>query len=141
MSRYLDPEMGRERVEGASLLKDLPLFDETGVQHKRAGSLLPAPEIAHARKADRPTSKQAAASVKGISPLKQRILKMFRLAGWLTDEQLIDTYRKIYGEASLSSDQSIRSRRSDLVRDGLLKDSGAVKPSKRGNDSTVWRLK
>lgn len=114
-----------ERGHGqTAVARPLPLFDA----------------VAHARKDDPQTSKDAAARVKGISPLKQRILRVFRLAGWLTDEELIANYRKVYGEASLSSDQSIRSRRADLTKDGLIRDSGAVRPSKRGNDSTVWRL-
>lgn len=116
---WSDPE-SRERREPEA---ELPLF-----------------ELAHARNSDPETSHKAAASVKGISPLKQRILKVFRLAGWLTDEELIANYRKVYGEASLSSDQSIRSRRADLTKEGLIRDSGHLRKSRLGNDSTVWRL-
>jgi len=97
-------------------------------------------DTAHARKSDPQTSKDAAASVVNLGRLRNHILKLYRLAGWQTDEQLIVNYRKIYGAASLASDSGIRSRRSELVKMGLVEKAGIGKTAS-GRACQIWKLK
>lgn len=136
MSLYQDPESRSKRKPEPSA----PLFEQSFYKFEQQAISVAKEcfERAHARRNDPATSKAAAKSVTCISPLKHRILEIFT-GGWYTDEELIVHYRKLYPH--LSSDQNIRSRRADLTRDGLIEDSGQLRKSRLGHDSTVWRLK
>ncbi len=76
---------------------------------------------ARARSADPVTSKQAAASVRGMSASHKRILAMFERYGDMTDEtlaQLLDDAAG-YGLAPRMSPSGVRSRRSDLSKPNM----------------------
>ncbi len=38
-------------------------------------------------------------------------------------------------------DNSVRPRRVELVREGLVEDSGDVRPTRTGHDAIIWRLR
>lgn len=104
-----------------------------------------------ARKTDPPTSKAAGkkATKTGTSELHNRIMFLFRtkVVG-LTDDELIVLYGErtnpglayLKGEWPSKSPQRIRTARSDLVKVGLLVDSGQTRTSALGNKSVVWDL-
>lgn len=89
-----------------------------------------------ARFTDPPTSKKAAAGISGRT--ERRILELFndgtipRHYGANDDElaALLPLYHP----------PTCKSARSRLSRAGLLIDSGLVRPSNRGKDSTVWKV-
>lgn len=92
-----------------------------------------------ARPTDPSTSHEAAASVKNVTPLQAAIIGiLFRP---MTDEQLIEDYRKtqtmmprLFPEAS---DSGIRSRRAELVKQGLVCPVGYSK-TKSNRNTIVW---
>lgn len=97
-------------------------------------------EHAYARHTDPQTSHDAAATVKNITQTKQHILQILSL-GDRTDEELISKY-KIWGEANgwkPISESGIRSRRADLVKAGLVIDSGKTKTLPTGRQAIIWR--
>lgn len=89
-----------------------------------------------ARNTDPITSHEAAASVRHLSFQKEAILRAFRQHGPMTDVRLIER------TAFLSSDQSIRSRRAELVRAGKVRqqvqDGQPVYEVINGRRHTVW---
>jgi len=97
---------------------------------------------ARARLTDPWTSMDAAMRV-STQPLKSRILYLFEEHRYpLTDEQLIALYRKqaISYRWSNASDSGIRSRRSELVDDGELIDTGRVEKTVSGRSTILWGL-
>lgn len=88
----------------------------------------------HARITDPETSHEAAESVTNITPLKREILQ--RLMTPMTDAELIRTL-KIYSEL-IVTDSGVRSRRSELVQAGLVRDTGARQKLKTGRNAIVW---
>lgn len=96
---------------------------------------------ARARLTDPQTSHDAAKSVKDLTGVQMRILKLFELphAGY-TDEELVLAYQKSYGSFFPATDASIRSRRSELVHRQYLVDSGEKRLTKAGRGTTVWHL-
>jgi hypothetical protein len=98
-------------------------------------------DSARARWSDPQTSREAASRVTQdkLTQTQERILHLVRMHGPLTDEALIDLYRHIWPE-SKTSEQSIRSRRSELSRRGLLlivPDKQGV--TKLGGKCRIWR--
>jgi hypothetical protein len=88
----------------------------------------------HARTTDPETSHEAAQSVTNITPLKQEILQ--RLMTPMTDQLL---YELIDRTSDLVVTESgVRSRRSELVQAGLVKDTGAREKLKTGRNAIVW---
>ena len=97
---------------------------------------------ARARSTDPWTSMDAAMKV-ATQPLKSRILYLFEEhRSPLTDEQLIALYRKqaISYRWSPASDSGIRSRRSELVDEGELIDTGRTELTVSGRHTTLWGL-
>ena len=96
---------------------------------------------ARARLTDPQTSHDAANSVKDLTGVQERILKLFELphAGY-TDEELIRAYNSAYGYHFPATESSIRSRRSELVHRQYLADSGQRRLTKAGRGTTVWSL-
>lgn len=99
-----------------------------------------------ARKTDPSTSKAAGkkATKTGTSELHNRIMFLFRtkVVG-LTDDELIELYGiettgTLHCHWPKKSPQRIRTARSDLVKVGLLVDSGQTRTSALGNKSVVW---
>ena len=96
---------------------------------------------AHARNTDPQTSHNAAESVKDLTGVQSRILKLFELPNnGYTDEELIRAYQKSYGSFFPATESSIRSRRSELVHRQYLRDSGEKRLTKAGRGTTVWQL-
>lgn len=91
---------------------------------------------ARARGSDPATSHAAAASVTRLSETKRRILELVA-AEPSTDYEIRDRWSA--HDYPLISDSGLRTRRSELVDDGLLIDAGEVRTGPTGRAYTVWR--
>jgi hypothetical protein len=94
--------------------------------------------MANARKTDPQTSHDAARSVGDVTMTQEYVLKALQKPR--TDVQLVEAYRNTKA-APVASESGIRSRRAELVRLGLVHDTGNrfVLPS--GRRAIVWGLK
>ena len=94
--------------------------------------------MAKARKTDPATSHEAAESVKDVTLTQSFILRVLKKRP-RTDVELIEVFRD-YKTAPNASESGIRSRRAELVRQGLVKDTGIRKmlPSRRW--AIVWTV-
>jgi hypothetical protein len=84
----------------------------------------------------------AALSV-AVKPLRDRLMVLFEKSDTAyTDEQLIDMYREAMRlwRWPAATDSGIRSRRRELVDDGLLIDTGMVGKTLTGRASIKWGL-
>jgi len=92
------------------------------------------------RSSDPRTSHWAEGSVKNLTETKLIILTLLSEGG-MTDEQLIKAYRHAHdvGIAPKASDSGIRSRRAELVDDGVVWDSGRYNTTQSGRKSIIWR--
>lgn len=88
-----------------------------------------------ARITDPQTSHDAAESVDNLTETKQYILKA--LVRPRTDVSLVEAYRNLKF-APRASESGIRSRRAELVADGLVKDSGVRVKLASGRSAIVW---
>ena len=98
---------------------------------------------AHARNTDPETSREAAESITGMNARQCAVLAVFKHPEpslYASDERLIEAYRKAWGDNYHQSDSGIRSRRAELVRKGLIADSGQRVKTASGRNSIVWRL-
>jgi hypothetical protein len=93
----------------------------------------------NARKSDPTTSFEAAASVTNLNATKQAIIDELAELGPQIDEDLVDGILFERGE-SFASESGIRSRRAELVRAGLVVDSGERRKMASGRSSIVWKL-
>lgn len=91
--------------------------------------------IPMARLTDPSTSHEAAASVNDVRTSQRFIYGMIRALGGATDEELV---RRVKSAQVAMSESGIRTRRSELVRLGLIVDSGARKRTASGRRSIVW---
>jgi hypothetical protein len=91
-----------------------------------------------ARKTDPQTSHDAANSVKDVSKTKKAILVLLRKHQ--SDMQLVANYSKLarQNKAPRASESGIRSRRAELVRLGLVKDTGKRDRSAANRQMIVW---
>lgn len=91
---------------------------------------------AHARNSDPETSHEAAASISNLSFQHEAILRAFQFHGPMPDVRLIER------TAYLSTDQSVRSRRAELVRLGKVRqkmaDGKPVYENINGYRHSVW---
>ena len=88
-----------------------------------------------ARRSDPETSLAAARSVvPGIRQARAEVLALFRELGPMTDEEA----RQSYG--GNQTDSGLRTRRVELVRMGLIEDSGRRWPSRTGRQMIVWAV-
>src|SRR5215210_1988056 len=72
-----------------------------------------------------PTSRDAAESInlERISETQARVLQVFRFNGMeMSDERLVELYLDYWPNSA--TDQSVRSRRGELVRKGWIYDTG-----------------
>jgi hypothetical protein len=71
---------------------------------------------------------------------QRAILNTVKLAGarGLTDEELLDALHRTF-PARHDSPSSVRSRRAELTRRGLVVDSGKRRPTQYGQSAVVWR--
>jgi hypothetical protein len=88
-----------------------------------------------ARRTDPQTSHDAAKSVDRVTNTQLYILQALRRPR--TDVQLIEAYRAI-GKAPQASESGIRTRRSELVRKGLVVDAGIKQALPSGRMAIVW---
>ena len=96
----------------------------------------------HARRNDPQTSRDAAESVEHLTTRQRAVEGIFTIYVKLHDERLIELYREFRdGYKSLrQTDSGIRSRRAELVRAGVLADSGERANTKAGRKSVVWKI-
>ena len=90
---------------------------------------------------DPETSRQAASSIglKRISQTQQRVIQVFRFNGWeMSDERLVELYEGYW--PNIATDQSIRSRRGELVRKGKIFDTGKRGVTRFNRRCVIWRL-
>lgn len=92
--------------------------------------------MARARATDPQTSHEAAESVKEVTATQQYVLKALRRPR--NDTQLIEAYRA-FKTAPPASESGIRSRRAELVKRGLIEDSGNRVRLSSGRNSIVWK--
>lgn len=92
---------------------------------------------AHARATDPETSHLAAASVSNLTKTQERVKACLLVPG--CDEQIIKRYRH-YFPGDFTTDQSIRSRRSELVAKGEVRFSGEHSVTETGHATRVWEL-
>lgn len=95
---------------------------------------------AHARAADPATSRAAAASVRDIPGSQQHILRLFHLYGPMTDQELLARHRQWEREhgGPRMSDSGVRTRRSELVVLGKVRDTGRRERLVTGRKAIVW---
>ena len=78
-----------------------------------------------------------------VSEVQIVVLDILRRAGNLTDDALIAIYQsraENYPGVPGASPQSIRSRRAELVRKGLVRSTDEIGHSQYGRRATVWAL-
>ena len=92
--------------------------------------------MVRARSTDPSTAHLAAASVRNISQVQAAILRTFRRHGPMCDDQLMTMLPMFPPQ----SESGVRTRRKELVRKGLLKDSGETTTLPSGRESIVWEL-
>jgi hypothetical protein len=88
----------------------------------------------HARTTDPETSHEAAQSVTNITPLKHEILQ--RLVTPMTDTDLYQLLRT--NSRLIVTESGVRSRRSELVQAGLVRDTGERVKLATGRNAIVW---
>jgi len=95
---------------------------------------------ARARSRDRTTSQDAAASVTAMTSKRKAVLELLRRLGPCTDSELVWYYEGNYDlhAALKQTPQSVRSRRSELVRMGYVQAAG--KQVKAGRKHTIWEI-
>lgn len=93
--------------------------------------------MAKARKTDLQTSHDAAKSVRNITMTKHYILQCLVRAR--TDVELVEAYKKLK-KAPKASESGIRSRRAELVREGLVHPTGLEVKLPSGRYAKVWQV-
>jgi len=91
-----------------------------------------------ARATDPLTSHEAAASVGDVRESQRMVLMMLNAVGPGTDEALVEHAGKVGYPISPSG---LRTRRSELVRLGLVEDSGERERLASGRRAIVWRAR
>lgn len=93
-----------------------------------------------ARATDPTTSHEAAASVRGTTSKRAACLLALATLGPCTDEQLFDYYQQ-HGPAHgwpMQSPSGLRTRRAELVREGVVRDSKMRSLTASGRRSILW---
>ena len=95
---------------------------------------------AHARHTDPSTSHEAAASLSSDALRKSQyaVLSVLRECGPLDDQRLLTEYA--WSELLPQSDSGLRTRRKELVSQGLVEDSGVKASSLSGRRMIVWQV-
>ena len=94
-------------------------------------------ERARARAGDPETSHEAAASVSSLTKVQKWVLYCLEHYGPLTDEML---YKKLIWYFPDTTEQSVRSRRAELVRKGLVAHKGLYGETRNGRRCRVWEI-
>jgi hypothetical protein len=97
-------------------------------------------QIARARTADPSTSHEAACTVDNLTQKQNSVLWVFKQKGALTHETLQGFYQWYEGLNMLprQSASGVRTRASELVALGKLKDSGLRSKTIGGRNAIVW---
>lgn len=96
--------------------------------------------MALARSTDPETSKAAAASIyTGMKALQENVYNVVAGVGQICDDDLITLYRNRHGYHVKES--TIRTRRNELVKHGLLVDSGRRRTLPNGRSAILWSIK
>jgi hypothetical protein len=97
---------------------------------------------AAARNGDPQTSHEAARSVKNTAAVRAAILRLLEEVGPCTDEDIAYYYDTQSGGMGwpMASPSGLRTRRSELVEDGQVVDSGERRRLASGRNATVWAL-
>jgi hypothetical protein len=97
--------------------------------------------IAPTRNTDPQTSHDAAKSVRHISETQAAIMVILRETP-MCDEKLVEQFNlwESHGRFAPASAQSIRSRRAELVRLGLVEYSGFDEKMSTGRYGRVWQV-
>lgn len=97
--------------------------------------------IATARNTDPQTSHDAAKSVRHVSETQAAILAILRESP-MCDEKLVEQFHlwTSHGRFAPASDQSIRSRRAELVRLGFVEYAGFDERMSTGRYGRVWQV-
>ena len=147
------PVSGNGAEGGDSALKESGLSTSSsvrGAQCENGGCAREtspaAPDFAPTRRGMPETSYKAAASVVNLGRTRDAILSVLRDYGWQTDEEIADVYnfRHYLGrpfDYPKVSPSGLRSRRSELVKLGLVCDSGQRAKTQSGRESIVWSVK
>ena len=92
----------------------------------------------HARTLDPSTSHAAARSVEHVTATKKAILSILSVA--CSDVELVDRYyaQVDMGNAPKASPSGIRSRRAELVEQGLVEDTGYRVKLASGRSAILW---
>jgi hypothetical protein len=90
--------------------------------------------MAHARNTDPETSHEAAHAVTNTTQLQQHILNVLTRA--MTDTELLSAVEVTYPHQVSAS--GVRTRRSELAAQGLVKDTGERKKLPSGRRAIVW---
>jgi hypothetical protein len=93
--------------------------------------------VPRARNTDPITSDLAAESVKNVTGTQSFILRALKTAR--ADHELVEAYRA-YKTAPYASESGIRSRRSELVERGMVRDSGKRTTTRSGRKAIVWEV-
>jgi len=95
----------------------------------------------NARITDPITSKEAAASVQHISEKMQIIVDILR-TGAKDETEIAEAYNfKVrMGQAPMSSPSGLRTLRANLVKMGVIEESGKYSKTPSGRRSIIWRL-
>lgn len=96
-------------------------------------------QVAHARHGDPVTSHRAAASVTELTAKQEAVLRVFNNYKRLTDEQLATIYSTL-PDFPAQSESGLRTRRSELVTRGKVKDSGERGLTAMGRQCIIWAL-
>jgi hypothetical protein len=95
-----------------------------------------------ARNTDPKTSHDAAKSVSNVERTKEIIWHMLRILP-STDEQLVIAYNELVNinpsSTPQASESGIRSRRSELVGEGMIEDTGERAKTRSGRSAIIWR--
>lgn len=94
-----------------------------------------------ARATDPETSHKAAASISQLKMTENRsaVLNLFVSCRQMTDEEFLVLYDRRDIEPH-QSESGLRTRRSELVKMGLLRDSGLRKRNGNGRECIVWEV-
>lgn len=101
------------------------------------------PLRAYARHTDPDTSHDAAASVKHIRISQRCVLAVLRTHSPLTDEELVTMYedaRRRFQVFPPQSPSGIRTRRAELVKQGLVEYTGTKRPLASGRMAQTWQV-
>lgn len=120
------------------------ILDELARYGWALSDVAPPVEQARARRSDPATSRAAADSVDDLGPRQAGVMHAYYERGpRLTDTELVEVYGSLterFGPDLYphQTDQSLRSRRAELVRGGWIRATDERRPTETGHSAIVW---